>query len=138
MGKVDMIAKINRLLISADVVKVADKAEKIDVSKVAEVVIIGILLVFFILVLITLIMMIFPHLLGNSNKKEKNETANAEAPAQNPQTAQTVIAVNDVNKNDDELISVITAAICAYRSSIGESNELSSFRVVAFKKAMRK
>ena len=49
-------------MISADVAKSPESA-----NKVVEVVIIGILLVFFILVLITLIMLIFPHLLGNGN-----------------------------------------------------------------------
>ena len=127
MDKVDIMAKINKLLISADVAKSPESA-----NKVVEVVIIGILLVFFILVLITLIMLIFPHLLGNGNKKDKKETV------PNMQTVPAAPVSIEVNNNDDELISVITAAICAYRSSMGESSESSSFRVVAFKKALRK
>lgn len=133
MDKVDIMAKINKLLISADVAKSPESA-----NKVVEVVIIGILLVFFILVLITLIMLIFPHLLGNGTKKDKKETVNTAETVPNMQTVPAALVSIEVNNNDDELISVITAAICAYRSSIGESSELSSFRVVAFKKALRK
>ena len=137
MDKVDIISKVNKLLLSADVVDMAEAPKENDVS-VVEVVVIGILLVFFILVLITLIMMVFPHLLGNGTKKDKKETANTAEAVPNIQTVPVAQVSKEVNNNDDELISVITAAICAYRSSIGESSEPSSFRVVAFKKALRK
>lgn len=96
---------------------------------IIQVVIIGILLVFLILLLLTLILMAFPKLV-NRQKKEKTEAKVNIA----PKVKETVKTVVEDKTDDYTLISIITAAISAYRSENGENPGLSSFRVVAFKK----
>lgn len=74
--------------------------------------------------------MAFPKLV-NSKKKEKTEVkVNAV-----PKAQEVVEAITDDSKEDYTLISIITAAISAYRSENDENPSLSSFRVVSFKKA---
>ena len=98
---------------------------------IIQVVIIGILLVFLILLLLTLILMVFPKLVNakkNNSVKEKQ---------QDSPTQKSVPVVNQapVPEQDYTLISIITAAIAAYRSENGENTDIGSFRVVAFKRA---
>lgn len=97
---------------------------------IIQVVIIGILLVFSILLLLTLILMAFPKLVNakkNNSVKEKQ---------QDSPTQKSVPVVNQapVPEQDYTLISIITAAIAAYRSENGECSDLSSFKVVAFRR----
>ena len=97
---------------------------------IIQVVIIGILLVFSILLLLTLILMAFPKLVNakkNNSVKEKQ---------QNSPTQKSVPVVNQtpVPEQDYTLISIITAAIAAYRSENGECSDLSCFKVVAFRR----
>ena len=98
---------------------------------IIQVVIIGILLVFSILLLLTLILMAFPKLVNakrNNSVKEKQQGSPA-------QKSVPVVNQAPVPEQDYTLISIITAAIAAYRSENGENADVSSFRVVAFKKA---
>lgn len=99
---------------------------------IAQVVIIGILLVFLILLLLTLILTAFPRIV-NGNKSEK--TKKFPEIKQNTEEKETPSsAMTNVNTDDHTLVSVITAAIAAYRAGCGESSDLSSFKVVAFRK----
>lgn len=97
---------------------------------IAQVVIIGILLVFLILVILTLILAAFPRIV-NGKKAEKIKKV-----PETKQSATEQIAVQTPNNPTDDyaLISVITAAIAAYREGCGESSDLNSFKVVAFRK----
>lgn len=127
MDKMAIFAKANEIINSP----MPTGEPTVQTPTVAEVVVIGILLVFFILVLITVIMMLFPYIFNTKSKKEKVEPIIQDFP-------QTEQATNDIVQDDGELISVITAAIAAYRSSQGESSATSSFRVVTFKKAQHR
>lgn len=106
-------------------------------EEVAKVVIIGILLVFLILVLITFLVMLFPVFAGGKTKKEmtdKNVNENKNHEKLNTDAETKTIAGTD----DYTLISILTAAVAAYRNEKGENNELSSFKVVAFCKFPQK
>ncbi len=97
---------------------------------VLEVVIIGVLLVFLILLLITFLMMVFPYLLGERKKTKTQAEENIQS-----STVETVAEISNADISDDyTLISVITAAIAAYREANGEGANSSDFRVVAFRK----
>jgi len=97
---------------------------------IAQVVIIGILLVFLILVILTLILAAFPGIVNGKKAKKIKKVPETE------QSAREKIVTNMQSNSTDDyaLISVITAAIAAYRAENGESADLSSFRVVAFRK----
>lgn len=97
---------------------------------IAQVVIIGILLVFLILVILTLILAAFPRIV-NGKKAEKIQNIEKK---EKPKQIQIVPEITDKPMDDYTLISVITAAVAAYRAESGESADLSSFRVVAFRK----
>lgn len=97
---------------------------------IVQVVIIGILLVFLILVILTLILALFPRII---NEKKTENIQNIKK-AEEPKQTVTVPANSDKPTDDYALISVITAAIAAYRAESGESSDLSSFKVVAFRK----
>lgn len=97
---------------------------------IIQVVIIGILLVFSILLLLTLILMVFPKFMGtksNNSVKEQPQVSTAKK-------SEPIVTQTSVKDQDYTLISVITAAIAAYRSENGECSDLSSFKVVAFRR----
>ena len=102
---------------------------------IAKVVLIGIVLVFLILLLLTVLLMIFPLFFAKKNKQKAQELKSDNTNTKN-------VISDDITKNNDTdeytIISVITAAIASYRQSVGESNDLSSFKVVAFRKAKRR
>ena len=98
---------------------------------IIQVVIIGILLVFSILLLLTLILMVFPKFMGtksNNSVKEQPQVSTAKK-------SEPIVTQTSVKDQDYTLISIITAAIAAYRSENGENTDIGSFRVVAFKRA---
>lgn len=97
---------------------------------IVQVVIIGILLVFLILVILTLILTAFPRIIN----RKKVEKIKKNPDIKQPETEQIATKAPSVPTDDYTLISVITAAIAAYREGLGESPDLSSFKVVAFRK----
>lgn len=98
-------------------------------AKDLNVVLAGIGIVFICMVLITLALYFFPLIFGGK-KNGKKETKKAE-PAETIKPAMTEIIVkSEPEKDDKELIAVITAAISAYLGS--ESNI--KFKVKSFKR----
>lgn len=95
--------------------------------EVAKVVLIGITLVFLILFLLTLLLGLFPKIFGQKQKKEINQIEPDE------------IQSGSIESKPDDLalISVLTAAVAAYRSS-GENADTNNFKVVAFRKTPSK
>lgn len=97
---------------------------------IQKVVLIGIILVFLILLLLTFLLILFS-LFFSKKEKNNDKILSCESP----------IIQNDTTNDesvDYTLISVITAAIAAFRDDIGECGDLSSFKVVAFRKAKRR
>ena len=107
---------------------------------ITKVVIIGIVLVFLILLLLTFMLMIFPAFFSKKNKQNSQVVVSDKVKTvESVKVKSDNIVIQNNNINDDyTLISVITAAISAYRQSIGENADLSSFKVVAFRKAKRR
>lgn len=98
--------------------------------EVAKVVIIGIVLVFLILVLLTFLLMLFQKAAGGKSRKEtavlQQETSGRKS------------AEKQAEPEDLSLISVLTAAVAAYRSAEGEESDPNRFKVVAFRKTPRR
>lgn len=104
---------------------------------IAKVVLIGIVLVFLILLLLTVLLIIFPLFFSKKNKQNTSkDTLNNDV--SEIVKSDKIVIENNNDVDDYTLISVITAAIATYRQSIGESADLSSFKVVAFRKAKRR
>ena len=93
---------------------------------IAKVVLIGIVLVFLILFLLTVLLIIFPLFFAKKNKQKAQELKSDNT------------NIKNVISDDYTIISVITAAVASYRQNVGESNDLNSFKVVAFRKAKRR
>ena len=102
---------------------------------VVKVVVIGIVLVFAILVILTLLLTLFRKAAGGKSE-ERNE--------KQPQTLRTVpekapASTGQACEEDAlSLICVLTAAVAAYRSEMGENADPGRFRVVAFRKTPRR
>ena len=104
---------------------------------ITKVVLIGIVLVFLILLLLTVLLIIFPLFFSKKNKQNTSKDTSINDVSEIVKSDKIVIENNN-DVDDYTLVSVITAAIAAYRQSIGESSDLSSFKVVAFRKAKRR
>ena len=104
---------------------------------ITKVVLIGIVLVFLILLLLTVLLIIFPLFFSKKNKQNTSKDTSINDVSEIVKSDKIVIENNN-DVDDYTLVSVITAAIAAYRQSIGESADLSSFKVVAFRKAKRR
>lgn len=102
---------------------------------VVKVVVIGIVLVFAILVILTLLLTLFRKAAGGKSE-ERNE--------KQPQTLRTApeetpASMGQAGDGDAlSLICVLTAAVAAYRSEMGENADPGRFRVVAFRKTPRR
>ena len=97
--------------------------------QIFQVVVIGILLVFIILLILTLILMLFPKIVNKKRKEESKENLSVVTSAEND--------INPAHIDDYTLISVISAAIAAYRGTTGENANTNSFRVVTFHKVKK-
>lgn len=98
--------------------------------EIAKVVLIGIVLVFVILLLLTFILMLFPKVLGVRSKEKDPGVPQKGAPGSEPSARMT-------NQNEDgegALVSVLTAAVAAYRADAEGDAAQSGFQVVAFRK----
>ena len=98
--------------------------------EIAKVVLIGIVLVFVILLLLTFILMLFPKVLGVKSKEKERDNSQKDDPA--PENPARMAAQNQ--DQDGALLSVLTAAVAAYRTDVEGTAAQSGFQVLAFRK----
>lgn len=98
--------------------------------EIAKVVLIGIVLVFVILLLLTFILMLFPKVLGVKSKEKDPDSSQKDGPGRE-HPAHMEVQNQD---GDGALLSVLTAAVAAYRADVEGAAAQSGFQVVAFRK----
>lgn len=95
----------------------------------ASVVLVGISIVFICMILITLVLYLFPLIFGGGNKNNKSKKKEKEI-EQVAATEENTVVKASAEKDDKELIAVITAAISAY---LGSDSGI-KFRVASFRR----
>ena len=95
----------------------------------ASVVLVGISIVFICMILITLVLYLFPLIFGRGNKNDKSKKKE-EKIEQTAATEEKNVVQASADKDEKELIAVITAAISAY---LGSDSGI-KFRVKSFRR----